>query len=190
MPLSAPAPRKLMHTRKVTCKGYLREDDLWDIEGNIVDTKPYRFENIDRGGHIEAEEPLHGMWVRLTINDQMLIKDVEAVTDFSPYNYCHDIAPDYKKLIGLSLAVGWNKQVRTLMKGKLGCTHITELMGPMATTAFQTIFSGRNEGKKTDEKRENSLPNSSKPPLLNTCHSYAEDSPVVLRHWPNYYKKD
>jgi len=62
MPLSAPAPRKLMHTRKVTCKGYLREDDLWDIEGNIVDTKPYRFENIDRGGHIEAEEPLHGMW--------------------------------------------------------------------------------------------------------------------------------
>ena len=189
MPLSAPAPRKLMHTRQVTCKGYLREDDLWDIEGHITDTKPYRFENVDRGGHIEADEPLHDMWVRLTINDQMVIQDVEAVTDLSPYNYCHSIAPEYKKLIGLSLGLGWNKQVRTLMKGKLGCTHLTELMGPMATTAFQTIFSGRNEGKKSKESHENGVSDNDGALLLNTCHSYASDSPVVLRHWPRYYKK-
>jgi len=189
MPLSAPAPRKLMHTRTVTVKGYLREDDLWDIEGSIVDTKPYRFENTDReGGHIEADEPLHGMWVRLTMNDQLRIKDAEAVTDFSPYDYCHSIPADYKKLIGLSLGIGWNKQVRTLFRGTAGCTHITELLGPMATTAFQTIFSGRNEGKKSAED-ENKKSGSAWPPLLNTCHSYAADSPVVLRHWPKHYKE-
>ena len=185
MPLPTPSPRKLMHTRTVTVNGYLREDDLWDIEGNIVDIKPYRFENTDRGGYIEADEPLHGMWVRLTMNDQLQIKDVEAVTDFSPYDYCHSIAADYKKLIGLSLGPGWNKQVRTLFKGTTGCTHLSELLGPMATTAFQTVFSGRNEGKKAPEEEVGSA----WPPLLNTCHSYAASSPVVLKHWPQHYKK-
>jgi len=128
------------------------------------------------------------MWIRLTINDQMQVKDVEAIIDFSPYNHCHSIAPEYTKLIGLSIGVGWSKQVRTLMRGTAGCTHLTELLGPMATTAFQTVFSGRNEGKKKQGKRENGLPNNPRPPLLNTCHSYASDSPVILRHWPDYYR--
>ena len=115
MPLSTPTPRKLMHTRVVTCKGYLREDDLWDIEGNMVDTKPYRFENIDRGGHIEADEALHGMWIRLTVNDQLKIIDAEASTDFAPYTFCPRITPAYKQLIGLSLGKGWNSKVRQLI---------------------------------------------------------------------------
>ncbi len=55
MPLSKPKARQLAHTRVVTCHGYRREDDLWDIEGRIVDTKPYRFRNRDRGGWIEAD---------------------------------------------------------------------------------------------------------------------------------------
>lgn len=190
MPLSTPAPRKEMHTRVVTCKGYLREDDLWDIEGNMVDTKPYRFENIDRGGHIEADEPLHNMWIRLTINDEMTVVDAEASIDHSPYKNCPVITPDYKKLIGLSMGLGWNKQIRTLFRGTAGCTHLTELLGPMATTAFQTIFSGRSEGKKVEGRGEMGVKTNERPGLLNTCHSYATTSPVILRHWPDYYDGD
>ena len=33
MPLPAPAPRTLKHTRAIECTGYEREDGLWDIEG-------------------------------------------------------------------------------------------------------------------------------------------------------------
>ena len=39
MPLTNPAPRKLMHTRAIDCKGYERADGLWDIEAHLVDTK-------------------------------------------------------------------------------------------------------------------------------------------------------
>ncbi len=42
MPLSAPAPRQLMHNRAIECRGYQREDGMWDIEGHLVDTKTYR----------------------------------------------------------------------------------------------------------------------------------------------------
>ena len=91
MPLTNPVKRKLAHTRVVTCHGYQREDDLWDIEGRIVDTKPYRFKNRDRGGWIEADEALHDMSIRLTINLDLEVQDVEAIIDASPYNYCQSI---------------------------------------------------------------------------------------------------
>ena len=54
MPLSAPVPRQLLHRRIVQCTGYRREDGLWDIEGQLVDTKAYSFPNEDRGGVIQA----------------------------------------------------------------------------------------------------------------------------------------
>ena len=38
MPLSTSAPRQLMHNRAIECRGYQREDGLWDIEGHLVDT--------------------------------------------------------------------------------------------------------------------------------------------------------
>ena len=41
MPLTTPAGRRLMHTRSIECRGYEREDGLWDIEAHLVDTKTY-----------------------------------------------------------------------------------------------------------------------------------------------------
>ena len=61
MPLTQTVRRKAMHTRVVTCHGYLREDGLWDIEGHMVDTKPYAFANAEHGGFINGNEPLQGM---------------------------------------------------------------------------------------------------------------------------------
>ena len=37
MPLSPPVGRQHLHTRRVTCQGFFREDGLWDIEGRITD---------------------------------------------------------------------------------------------------------------------------------------------------------
>ncbi len=68
MPLPTPENRQLAHTRVVTCIGFKREDQLWDIEGRIVDTKPYDFPNKDRGGQIHTGEALHDMSIRLTID--------------------------------------------------------------------------------------------------------------------------
>ena len=45
MPLSQAAPRQHIHTREIVCRGYLRDDGLWDIEGSICDVKTYSFDN-------------------------------------------------------------------------------------------------------------------------------------------------
>jgi hypothetical protein len=68
MPLSDPAERNLLHLRDIQLRGYQRKDGLFDIEAHLVDTKSYGFNNEGRGW-IEPGEALHGMWIRMTINE-------------------------------------------------------------------------------------------------------------------------
>ena len=136
MPLSTANQRELAHTRVVTCHGYKRDDNLWDIEGRIVDTKPYGFSNKDRGGWIEPGEALHDMSIRLTVDVNLKVVDAEAVIDESPYNYCKCISSVAKNLIGLNIAPGWTNKSKAAMGNNRGCTHLTELLGPIATTAY------------------------------------------------------
>ena len=123
MPLSAPAPRQLLHNRLVQCWGYRREDGLWDIEGRMVDTKTYPFPNEDRGGAIQAGEPLHDMWIRLTVDPQFRIHDVEARTDGSPFGLCPAITSRYRQLIGVRIGPGWSLKLKELFAGVDGCTN-------------------------------------------------------------------
>jgi hypothetical protein len=181
VPLSKPASRELAHTRVVTCHGYRRDDDLWDIEGRIIDTKPYRFKNRDRGGWIESDEALHDMSIRLTVTLDLEVVDVDAVIDASPYNYCKSANAMARNLIGLRIAPGWSDKSKRAMGANRGCTHLTELLGPVATTAIQTIASERIRRSESQGQRR-------PPAFLNSCHTYADTSPVVKLQWPEHYR--
>ncbi len=139
MPLSAPAAREPIHTRRVTCQGYRRADGLWDIEGHLTDVKSYAFHTEERG-HMEPGDPIHQMWMRLTVDDGLTVQAVEAVTEHSPYRACGSILPNFQTLVGLRIGPGWTRAVKERLGGPKGCTHLVELLGPLATTAFQTVF--------------------------------------------------
>tara|TARA_R110002012_G_scaffold65598_5_gene171941 strand:- start:19533 stop:20174 length:642 start_codon:yes stop_codon:yes gene_type:complete len=200
MPLSSPAAREHIHTRTVTCQGFRRADGLWDIEGHITDTKTYGFANNDRG-EIPPGVPVHEMWLRVTVGDDLVIRAVEAVTDYAPFNACDAIAPAYENLVGLKLGPGLRKQIRDRVGGIHGCTHLTELMGPVATTAFQTIFPILS--REAEEKRlaelaagegpdpaSDAAPKKRKMPLINTCHGWCSDGAAVKRIAPDFYTGD
>ena len=180
MPLSSAKSRTLSHTRVVTCKGYQRGDGLWDIEGHIVDTKPFSFANKDRGGEILAGEPLHEMWVRISVDDKLRIHEAESCSDYAPYHYCYQVEMFIHQLVGEQIGPGWIRQTRKLMGGNQGCIHITELLGPVATTAFQTLATAKMKSFKRS---------TTPPPHMNTCHAMQQDSPVVKEHWPQFYRK-
>ena len=57
----------------------------------MTDTKTYGLENRDRG-RIEPEEPIHEMWLRLTIDEEFQVRDIEAVTDAGPFAICPRMA--------------------------------------------------------------------------------------------------
>ena len=141
MPLSTAAARKPMHHRSIQCRGYLRDDGLWDIEGHLVDSKPFDMPNMERpGGKVPTGVPVHEMWIRITVDDELKVHDVEAATDHTPYQVCGSITDRFRVLIGLSIRAGWTQKTRELLGGTKGCTHLVELLGPIATTAFQTVY--------------------------------------------------
>lgn len=180
MPLSSPANREDLHQRRYDFRGYRRADGLWDVEGRIADTKSYGFANDDRA-YIDPGEPLHDMEVRITLDDNFVVRDIEAVTHAGPFNTCPAIAPNYRKLIGKRMGAGWRRTLREVMGGTEGCTHITELLGAMATVAFQTVYPVlASEGKIKPVPGQ-------KPPLIDSCHAFRSDGPVVAREWPDFY---
>ncbi|MCH7487559.1 MAG: DUF2889 domain-containing protein [Proteobacteria bacterium] len=177
MPLKKPAPRKHIHTRDIRCHGYQREDGLWDIEATLVDTKTYSFDNDDRGG-VSAGEPIHGMHIRLTVDEDLVVREAEAAVTASPFAICGDIAGSYRSLKGLVIGPGWIKSVTQRLGRIQGCTHLTGmLLGPLAVVAYQTVVVPRKDSEQEGE-----------PLMLNTCHALASTSPVVERQWPDHYQ--
>ncbi len=197
MPLTPPQPREPLHKRAIEINGYRRADGLYDIEAQLTDTKTYGFANYDRG-YIEAGEPLHGMWMRLTVDEAMHIVGCEAASDYTPYDSCPVAAPNFSRLVGLQIKAGFLREANRVVGGTVGCTHLRELLQQMATVAFQTISPSR---VKREMAKEGAVagPGSDgvdaritekmggAPKLLNTCLAYAADGEVVRRRWPEHY---
>jgi len=180
MPLSKPTGRALLHERDITIRGYRRTDGRFDIEAHLIDTKSYSFPNDDRG-EIPAGEPLHEMWVRLTVDDNLTIEASEAVTEHGPYAICPDAAPNFARLAGLSIGRGFLKAASERVGGVAGCTHLRELLQQLGTTALQTLYAVR-------ARREEVEGSATRPPrMLDSCYAYATDGPVVRRRWPAFY---
>lgn len=196
MPLSPPIGRQHLHTRRVVCQGFFRDDGMWDIEGRITDEKSYEHANEWRGP-LKPGDFVHDMSIRLTIDHSFTIVDAEAVTDKSPYSMCGDIAPAFKKLVGLRIGGGFHRAVRERLGGIHGCTHIVELLGPVATTAFQTVSSKKaSDLNRAHREKSGTLPPKDpnaapkprrKPYMLDTCHTWASDSEVTKRWVPHFY---
>jgi hypothetical protein len=188
MPLPAAAPREHIHTRSIDCRGFRRADGLWDIEGHLTDTKTYAFSNHFRGELVPGT-PVHDMWLRLTVDDRLVIHEIAAATEAAPYAVCPNVIPNFQRLKGLRIYPGFQKQVRDLLGGTEGCTHLVDLLGPVATTAYQTVFPyrARQHQEQAESARNAAAKPRRKPRLIDTCHAFASDGEVVKRYWPDFY---
>ncbi|MCH8917206.1 MAG: DUF2889 domain-containing protein [Proteobacteria bacterium] len=182
MALSEAAPRSKRHNRTLEMAGYQREDGLWDIEGHLRDIKDYSFDSTWRG-KVEAGTPVHDMWIRLTVDDTLTIRAVEASLDAGPHPICADITPNFKVLEGQRIAPGWFLNVKKLLGGAKGCVHMVEMLGPMGTVAYQTLGPSRvTESQDSADGRTQP-----KPARLDTCHVFASDGELVKQRWPDFY---
>lgn len=176
VPLPDPVARHPLHTRVVECRGYRRDDGLWDIEGTLEDTKTYAFDNLMRGS-VRAGEPVHRMRMRLTVDDAMTVRAVATASDAHPYGTCPEVTPAYDALVGLAIRPGWRKQIMERIGGVRGCTHITKLLEDLAVVAFQTIGPLLVREGKVDLSV-------TRPRHLDRCHAMRADGPVVREQYP------
>ena len=185
--LSAPAPRRHMHIREVQCDGYRRDDGLWDIEASIIDRKTYAYTEPERGRREPGSE-VHHMAIRLTLGTDFVIRAVEVVLPATPYAYCGTAAPNYQGLVGRRIDGKWRATVNEIVGAARGCTHARELLFPMATSAFQSLFGWREEGSEagSEEPRMEMRDKTGKPYFVGGCKAWAEDGPVVARFYPQF----
>lgn len=198
MPLSQPEQREHLHTRAIEINGYRRADGNYDIEAHLTDCKSFGQTNYDRG-FIEAGEPIHDMWMRLTLDEKMHIQAVEAVSDKTPYVMCPTAAPNFTRLVGMQIRAGFLREATHAVGGTNGCTHLRELLQQMATTAFQTINPAKARREMAAEGTQNEQRGSDAfdkritekwgggNKILNTCLAYDEKGPLVKRRWPELY---
>ena len=184
MPLSPNVDRDPIHTRAIECKSYRRSDGLWDIEGHLTDVKAYPFLN-DFRGEVKAGEPLHDMWIRLTVDREFIVQQVEALTEAGPYALCPAILPSFQKLKGLKIGPGWNRRVRENLGGARGCAHLVDMLKPMATVAFHTVRWSDSAPSNSDRK-----PDKLARPPVNTCHVWAAGGEKIKNEYPGFYTGD
>jgi len=181
MPLSAPVEREHLHDRRYEFQGFRRKDGLWDIEGRMTDSKTYDFPNNYRGT-IHAGTPLHDMRIRLTLDDHFVVRDIEAVTEASPFEICPAITESFAVIKGLKLGAGWRRGLKERLGGANGCTHHLEMLGAMATVAYQTMWRYVSE-----EMSSKGGGTAKRPGFIDSCHAFASDGEIVRDRWPEFY---
>ncbi len=198
MPLSPPTARAPLHARKIAIDGYVRDDGCWEIEGRILDHRAYAFDNEWRG-RVEPDTPLHEMWVRLTLDDDLTIAAIEVATDRSPFAVCPDVLPNFQRLVGTKIGGGFGRTVREAVGGKEGCTHIVDMLSQMATVALQTkvppqarALRDKALGRPAEAAAGTRSPwadagAGTRPPVIDTCYAWASDGAVVKRLLPAHF---
>lgn len=181
MPLPYTKLREEMHTRHVQMRSYRRTDGRFDIEAHLVDTKPFSTEGPRGVWMREAGAPIHDMWLRLVVDEHLTVLDVFAKTDASPYAVCPRATESLQRLIGLSIGPGWTRLVRKRIGAPhLGCTHLTELLTPMAAMTYQTLWPVR-------ASRPLPIDAKGRPQVIDSCNAYSADGELVLQRWPQHH---
>lgn len=175
-----PSARTPLHSRRIHCEGFRREDGLLELEATLVDTKPMPLNLVNRV--VPAAAPIHQMRVRLVIDAQREIVEASAFSEHTPYPSCAGVEAGYERLVGLRIEAGFTLQVKRAFRGIEGCTHITELLPMMASTAFQLFWadgSFAEQDASTGGHRQTPL---------GGCHALRLDGEIVRTYFPQFHK--
>jgi hypothetical protein len=183
MPLPEPAARRHLHTRAVTYRGYLRADGCWDIEAEMSDVKTYGWDRSD-GSRMEPGQPIHGMAIRITVDEEMTIRAIATSMDHTPFGECQQGNDPMQQMVGARLGPGWRQAIEKALGGVRGCTHLRELLFNMATAAYQTVFPWRER----ERRRSGVAPAQvTEPPYhLGRCIAWDPQGAVTARHYPQF----
>jgi hypothetical protein len=183
MPLPEPAARQHLHTRAVEYRGFLREDGLWDIEATMSDVKTYGFA-FSEGRAMPPGTPIHGMAIRITIDEAMTIRAIATAMDHTPYGECRQGVDPMQQMVGVQLGPGWRQAIEKALGGVRGCTHLRELLFNMATAAYQTVVPYRQRHQREGDKAGSQR--AEPPHHLGRCIAWDFDGAVVQRNYPQF----
>jgi hypothetical protein len=177
--------RKLLHNRTVACDGYIRDDGLWEVEARLVDSKPYPHTDFARGDRA-AGAPVHDIVLRIAVDDERTIRDIDVSMNAVPFGTCEQTTPLLNTLIGEKIGAGWRERLREKISRVKSCTHTLELFGPAITTLYQMIAMGKNPAGSDVHVEQSKGP---RPFFLGGCHSWRADGENAKKYFPQFSRQ-
>jgi hypothetical protein len=181
MPLTPATEREEIHHRRISMKAYRRKDGRYDIEANLVDTKPFPFQRVLAATPAPAGATLHDLWIRLVLDETYTVRAVEAASDTAPFPACKQAETTLSVLVGERVRRGWTRLVKERLRGAASCTHLAEMLIPLATTALQGI-------RGLDPERVHERLADGTPAKLDSCYAYASTGDLVRQLWPQHHR--
>jgi hypothetical protein len=181
-------PRVPVHSRAITCDCFLRPDGLWDLEARVEDRKHYDLTLIEQG-MVPAQAPYHSIGVKLTVDDELRIVAAEGDMRATPFADCVAAVQPLQALVGATLGRGWRKTVDDALARASSCTHMREMLYTIASSAIQAIPGYRYQ-QVPGHRWPNLQAATDKPPsFIGGCLSWRQDGPVVMRHYPQFFRR-
>jgi hypothetical protein len=179
MPLPPAPDREEVHHRNLSMRAYRRRDGLYDVEAHLEDRKPFDFTRPS-GTVLPAGEPWHDLWVRVVLDEPFVVRAIEAASDVTPHAVCKEAEATLQVLVGERVAAGWSRLVKQRLRGAAGCTHLMEMLIPLATTALQGIRALQGFPQAVDAD--------GRPKKIDSCYAWAGHREVVKMVWPQHWR--
>jgi len=174
--------KEKVHNRNIDVSLYQVDEDHLLAEGQLIDdrAKDYRL----LSGEERPPGKLHFLIIRLLIEiPSLMIEKVEIELEVVPREECRVIEKEFQVLEGLAIAPGFTGQVKKLLGGVKGCTHLIHLITVMAPAILQGFWSYYAQKPLAIRKEELKKTKNNKMILMakilkDTCYVWRENGPA------------
>lgn len=174
--------REELHQRRIDFRGYRRSDGLYEIHGRVTDRKTTDFTPAGGSRVVPAQAAIHDMGVTVVFDRDMVITAVSTFMSSHPYRSCVGGGDTLQGIVGLRIGAGWNAELRKRLPTCDTCTHLREILVPLASAAIQTMTTERSRDM------VQALDAAGNPAKIDTCHAYGRTRELVRNLWPDQYR--
>ncbi len=168
--------RSNIHTRDICLSTYPHTDSQVLVHGELKDQ---RYTSVfDVTGMARAPGVVHHMSIALLIDpDPLTIIQAEAEMITVPMVECRSTLDLVNKLIGVEIKPGFSSQIRQIMGGNRGCTHLCGLVVAMGQEIVHGWLTQRRSKKSPipialENVKEKDF-------LIDSCRIWKKDGPKM-----------
>jgi hypothetical protein len=169
-------PGPPVHQRKIEIRTFPLDNRQIIVEGWLTDNRLLAGYHWD--GRPRPPGVVHRLGIRLLVGGWPLtIQEAEAEMVEIPHELCRTIEDSLNKTIGLTIAPGFTDQVRRLLGGLEGCSHLTYLLLAMAPAILHGFWTQLSRQPRPIPQSLEEVQGLSY--LINSCRLWSEDGPLL-----------
>ena len=158
-----------VHVRTIRVEAVESGPRELEVRGTLLDERP-RGERRWQGD--DGARVIHDMTVTLRVRyPDFVITEARAGMAAYPYTICPEALPSLDRLVGLSVARGFNRAVQERLGRERGCAHLTALilaMAPVVKQGAGAAFRGERDAPRDADDLW----------FIDTCQAWRKDGPL------------